>query len=390
MTNIETAVAAILPDERGSVSSGQRIVAVRQYTMRLVEDLGALPGAAPSFRGKIGGQTVLELESSDGWRGIAPGIDPASLRFARDHLVGETIFPLSKHIALLENPGSGASGRDVASIEIALWDIVGQSLGQPLFRLWGGDDPKVLGYGSTIGRGASVEERVDLARLIFAEGWKAIKLRPHWETVADDIRLVSDVRQATSSEFVILCDANQARGQNLSGISWDLERASQTAEAYHELSVGWLEEPLKRGAYRELAALSTRSKVPLAGGENNVILDDFRNYAVNSCYSYWQPEVMLVGPSRMFKIAALAEAFNVKFVPHEGYQSLGTVCQIHISAALKSPYVEILHNPPVSTFENSMFCYADAPVLTKDGYIQLSGKPGLGVSLRRDLIDTEH
>jgi L-alanine-DL-glutamate epimerase-like enolase superfamily enzyme len=370
-----------------------RIVAIRQYTMRLIEDLGGLPGAAASFRGQIGGQTIVEIESSDGARGIAPGVDAETLALAREHLVGRPLFPIAGNVRLLIHllkQMDGALGRNGASIEIALWDAAARSFGLPLYRLWGGEKARILGYGSTIGRGASIEERVEVSIRLVEEGWKAIKLRPHWETVAEDVRLIEEVRKATPSDLIILCDANQARGKNLAGVSWDLERAVRTADAFHALGVGWLEEPLARHAYDDLAALARRSKVPLAGGENNVALDDFRNYALHQCYAYWQPEVMLVGPSRMLALAAVAETFGIRLVPHEGYQSLGTICQIHLAAAVGAPFVEILHNPPISTYANYTTCYAHVPCLAADGHIELNDKAGLGVELRRELIEFEH
>jgi L-alanine-DL-glutamate epimerase-like enolase superfamily enzyme len=189
---------------------------------------------------------------------------------------------------------------------------------------------------------------------------------------------------------MILCDANQARGRNLSGISWDMDRALVTGEAYQELGVGWLEEPLARTDLDGLAALNSRLDILLAGGENNVDLADFRHYAIRDCFGCWQPEVMLTGPGRFFKIAALAEAFGVTIIPHEGYQSLGTICQMHIAAALRSPYVEVLHNPPVSAYQNYVLPYLDAPVITDAGFVLLPEKPGLGVTLDRDLIEAEY
>ena len=367
----------------------QRIAAIRQFKMRLIEDLGGLPGAAASFRGQIGGQTILEIEASNGARGIAPGIDAETLALAREHLIGRPLFPVAPHIRLLERHCSSPPGRSGASIEIALWDAAARSFGLPLYRLWGGESASILGYGSTIGRGASIEERVEVAVRLVAEGWKAIKLRPHWETVEDDIRLVAEVRKATPDDLIILCDANQARGRNLAGVSWDLDRATRTADAFHALGVGWLEEPLARDDHEGLATLARRSKVPLAGGENNVALDDFRAYAQHRCYAFWQPEVMLVGPSRMLALAAVAETFGIRFVPHEGYQSLGTIAQIHVAAAVGAPFVEILHNPPISTYANYMACYAHTPAILVDGHVVLNDRPGLGVELRTELIETE-
>jgi len=363
---------------------------VRQYAIRLVADLGPLPGAAPSFRGRIGGNTVLEIELDEGLVGLAPGVEPECLALLRDLLTGRPLFPLAAHVRALEARHGGASGKNSASAEIALWDIVGHLLGQPLYRLWGGENGRIEGYASTIGRGASIEERTELAVRIHEEGWRSIKLRPHWETVEDDIRLVRAVREATSETFSILTDANQARGRNLSGISWDLQRALRTAHAFRDLGVGWLEEPLARTDHAGLAALRREAGMPIAGGENNAALADFRDYGVHACLDIWQPEVMLTGPARFLRIAALADAFEVGIVPHEGYQSLGTICQMHLSAALNAPLVEVLHNPPAGDFRHYFTPYDGAPLIGADGIVQLNERPGLGVTLDRSLVEAEY
>jgi hypothetical protein len=89
------------------------------------------------------------------------------------------------------------------------------------------------------------------------EGWRAIKYRAHFQTKKDDIRLVEATRKLVGDDFEIMCDANQATNSFLSpSVQWDFRRAVETARAYQQLGVYWLEEPLPRYDYEQLAELN--------------------------------------------------------------------------------------------------------------------------------------
>ena len=341
-----------------------------------------------AFDIRIGGGSFTEILTDQGLTGIGPGIDPATLTSAKHELVGKNLLPMEQHITQLGGRGGGGGGpvRGPAAVEIALWDLLGKALGEPLYKLWGGASNRVLPYSSAIGRGVSIEERVDLATRVKAEGWKAIKIRPHWETMKEDIRLVEQVRKAVGDDFMIMCDANQAPGMNDSGITWDFKRAAETGKAYQELGVYWLEEPLERYNLDGLAELNRMFTMMLAGGEGNAGMHEFRDYIIHNCYDILQPELAIVGPSMLLKIAAVAQAFDKKLIPHEGFMSLATICQLHFVAATNAPVGELLNDPPIGDYKNYFSIYENPPLVGKDGYMIMPEGPGLGVEIKRDLI----
>ena len=113
------------------------------------------------------------------------------------------------------------------------------------------------------------EERARLAQQLAADGWKAIKLRLHYATIREDIRLVEMVRKAVGDRMEIMVDANQAQsaGNWQPGVLWDFERAVETARQLQQLKCFWLEEPLPRYDWDRLAELNRLVEIPIAGGE---------------------------------------------------------------------------------------------------------------------------
>src|SRR5215212_9650127 len=103
------------------------------------------------------------------------------------------------------------------------------------------------------------------------ESVQSIKLRLHHATMREDLETVERVREAVGDGMAIMVDANQAQssGNWQPGVRWDFRRAAETARELQELGCYWLEEPLPRYAFRDLARLSALVELPIAGGENN-------------------------------------------------------------------------------------------------------------------------
>jgi L-alanine-DL-glutamate epimerase-like enolase superfamily enzyme len=257
-----------------------------------------------------------------------------------------------------------------------------------LYKLFGGGRDRVIPYASMIALG-TIEERARLAAKLSSEGWKAIKLRLHFETVQEDVRLVERVKEATGGKMTIMVDANQAQstGNWQPGIQWDYRRAYETAVQLEKLSVYWLEEPLPRYDFAQVAELNRTLTMPLAGGENNRGLHEFRQMCTQNVYDILQPEPLVMeGISGLRKVGVLAEAFGKKIVPHHGGGNLGTIATLHLTASWRhSPFWELLHDPPVGSYEHKFAIFRDPPRV-KDGVMEVPQKPGLGVEIDPSLV----
>ena len=370
-----------------------KISDVRLLQLRVVEEIGVIEPAwdlGGQMRFQVGGGTVTEIHTDIGVTGIGPGFSPALLPVVRRLLLGADPFDTERNAAALRYYTQGLPYGGGAGIDMALWDIVGKICGQPLYKLFGGGRDKVQGYASMVAL-STPEERAEVAGHLADEGWQAIKLRLHHPTMAEDIRTVELVRAAVGDRMAIMVDANQAQssGNWQPGVLWDFRRALETARLLDQLGCYWLEEPLSRFAFADLARINAAVAMPIAGGENNRVVQEFATMLEQNVYDVLQPESMvLIGLTELRKIGVMAEAYGKKVVPHHGGRGLGTIAHLHLVASWNhSPYLEMLHDPPVGLYRYGFAMLQNPPVVDKDGYVALPQAPGLGVELDPSLIE---
>jgi L-alanine-DL-glutamate epimerase-like enolase superfamily enzyme len=382
-------LAALLPQLRSGVRL--KITDIRIVNLKVVRETGKMeaawdPGTVTTWR--IGGGSVIEILTDQGLAGTGPAIDAASLPAAKAQLIGKDPFSIEQLAGPLRYYVGGSS-RAVSSLEIALWDLIGKATGQPLYKIWGAAKDRVPAYASMI-QLSTPEERVRMAVQLKSEGWKAIKLRAHYQTLKEDVQLVEAVRKAVGDDMAIMVDANQAQsfGTWQPGVTWDFERALATARELERLNCVWLEEPRRRYAFDELAALSRQVGIPIAGGENNRGVHEYRWMLEQKVFEILQPDVMVAdGVAGFREIATLARAHNKRVIPHHGGGNLGTIAQLHAIASWPhAPWIEILHDPPVAAYTHGFAIMANPPLVDKEGCLNLPQGPGLGVEINKDLI----
>ena len=374
-------------------SARLQITDVRLIRIKLIEDKGILARRVDTPRGglhvQIGNFTVTEVHTDQGLVGIGPGIPPENIEYVKNLLVDKDPFEINEHAAALYRP----QRRWGASVEIALWDLLGKATDLPLYKLWGGGRDKVLPYAAMWGIG-TVEDRVEIAIRLKEDGWRAIKLRSGFRTMEEDIRVVELVRDAVGDDFHILCDGNKAPGDaDANGEDptlWNFKRAYDTAMAYQELNVYWLEEPLPRYDYERLAELNRLLAMPMAGAEANWGIHEFRWLLEQGCFDVLMPEIGDIGPLMSRTVGTLAAAYNRQVSPHSApfERRLVNICGIHLIASMPNgPITEFIHEPPHADIFEGWQVFENPPVLEADGQIKVPQGPGLGVKFRPDLIE---
>ena len=386
------AMTAGLAMQAGTRTGRVKIAGVRVVPLRSIREVGSLepawnPGGKMLFT--EGGGSYTEIATDQGLVGIGPGISPELLPAVKEQLVGKDPFDIELHAARLRYYARGGPYRGSGCVDVALWDLIGKLCGQPLYKLWGGAKEEVVAYASMV-RLSTPEERADLALKLADEGWRAIKLRLHHETMKEDIRTVEAVRKAVGDRMVIMTDANQAQssGNWQPGVLWDLRRAIETARELERLNCYWLEEPLPRYAFDQLAELNRQVVIPIAGGENNPGLDEFLTMLEKGVYDILQPECLVVeGITGLRKIATLAEFYGNQIVPHNGGRYIGVLAHLHLIASWRhAPYLEVLHDPPIGDYRPAFAIFDNPPLVGKNGTMAMPQGPGLGVSINEDLV----
>jgi D-galactarolactone cycloisomerase len=330
---------------------------------------------------------MMRVLTDEGIVGISPGPGPDTVRRVSEYLVGKDPFAMRDHVQFGARLAFGGFG---AGIENALWDIMGKACGMPLYRLLGGTPTRFLAYASTTEVGTP-EGRAEDALHYLERGYRAIKLRIRNLDPKDNIRLVEAVRKAVGDRMDIMVDANQAHVVMPGPAArWSLETAIWTALELQNLGVVWLEEPLSRYDFDNLARLCERVDIRIAGGESLPDIDVFKMALDKGAYDIIQPDAA-GGITRQMKLTTLAEVYHKPLLPHTSPGS--EYANMHVMATANtpdtpSPCVELIDDPPVfpSGHFYDLVQEEDRPRVDKDGTIGLTPKPGLGYEWDFDAV----
>ena len=357
-------------------------IEVRRYRLPLEPPFRAAwdPRPRTSF------ESTIVVVRAGGCEGVGSGDAMLALAGHEDLFVGQDVLDIERHVAVLDNL-QFHYGR-MWPLEVALWDLAGKLRGEPLWRMLGGATSRVRVYAST-GERVSAEERAAATVALRDAGFPAIKLRFHAEDPVDDIAVVRVVREAVGSDVEIMVDANQGwRMPWDTSLSWDYETAMRVSDELSGLGVYWLEEPLDRHDYRGLAKLRMWSTVKIAGGEGNREFSEFEEYLAHGSLDVYQPDVAWsTGVLRAKQLAERVRESGAMYTPHTWGDGLVLLANLHVAAACSNaPFVEYAFDPPNWTPKRRDFILA-APIVAKDGWVDLGEAPGLGVEIDWDAIE---
>jgi L-alanine-DL-glutamate epimerase-like enolase superfamily enzyme len=269
----------------------------------------------------------------------------------------------------------------ISAVDIALWDLLGKSAKQPVFRLLGGrTKDKIPVYASRLYAMPIPELRAEAERYK-AEGYKAMKLRFGWGPIdgaagmQKNIELVRNVREVVGDDTDLMADAY---------MGWTLDYAKRMLPLLEPFHLRWLEEPVIPDDTRGYKELKSHGRVPISGGEHEFTIFGFRELLENNALDYIQFDTNRVGGiSQARKISALAESFQVPVVPHAG--------QMHnyhvVMASLNSPIAEFFPKVDVEVGNELVWYIFDGEPVPVDGFINLDDAlPGLGLTVNEDSL----
>ncbi len=263
----------------------------------------------------------------------------------------------------------------LSAIDIALWDLKGKILGLPLYRLLGGNKAEVPVYASGGWTSYDDDELVaEIAGMVDA-GYSMVKFKVGVEggrNLRRDLRRVAAVREAVGPEVGIMLDANNC---------WDAATGIQFANRVRDYDIMWLEEPVPADDIPGLARFRRGTDIPLATGEHEYTKFGVRDLMLNEAADIVQVDGARGGGyTEMLKIAAITQAWNVKFAPH---------AMENVQAHLVSAVPNALFLERLLMFEEiTANVFKDVPVPVA-GMMPIPDKPGLGLELDLDYI-AEH
>jgi len=264
---------------------------------------------------------------------------------------------------------TGVAVQGVAAIEIALWDIIAKSCGQPLWRLLGGyRDTPIPAYNTDGGwLGYTEAELVANAEASRQAGFCGFKMKIGKPDLAEDVSRVAAVRKALGPGHPLMVDVNGR---------WNLVTARRAIDAIEEYGIYWFEEPVHPFDVAAHASLARATAVPLLAGETMYDLRMFRDFMVAGAMGIAQPDVLKLGGICGFmEVAALARAFGLSVVP-AGHNMMQL--DAHLMAAIPNGLM-MEHIPWLQpVFER--------PVRIVDGHVLIPIEAGAGTDVHPDAI----
>ncbi len=259
----------------------------------------------------------------------------------------------------------------ISGIDIALWDLLGKSLGVPVWQLLGGRrHVKMPAYASG---GWAPKEQIgsELRRFLDAGNFGAVKMRVGSGdgSLANSIARVHAAREALGPAVGLMCDAHG---------TWTPAEAKRFCRSVTDCNIDWLEEPVTADDKPGLAEVRAATDIPIATGESEFTRFAFRDLAMLRAADIFQPDPSIAGGiTEMTRIEALASAHQVRLAPHMWGGALTFAAGLHVAASATSGFIleyslganPLLHELATESFE------------VVDGMLEIPERPGLGVTV---------
>jgi D-galactarolactone cycloisomerase len=281
----------------------------------------------------------------------------------------------------------GSIIQGLSGIDIALWDIKGKALGEPVHRLMGGPiRTEVSAYATGLYRrkeGQPEDYLAEEAAGYRAEGFTAVKLKVGYG-VEEDLKMIRAVRDAIGPGIGLMIDANHA---------YDAIAAIRLGRSAEAFDIAWFEEPVPPedvAGHREVrAALS----IPVASGECEFTRFGFRELITTRAIDIVQPDTCSAGGiSECKKIADMALAYGLRYVPHVWGSGVALAAALQLLAVLPA-FTPPSLNPlePILEFDRTEHPIRQAlltiPIEHTRGRVAVPQGPGLGIDIDRAALD---
>jgi galactonate dehydratase len=291
----------------------------------------------------------------------------------------------------------GAAVECVSAIDIALWDIRGKALGQPIFELLGGPvRDEIALYTHPDQRKFTTKEGVaQEIRDIVASGHTALKFDPYpFQRGGDEQRdgyldgqmarkdereaaeLTALIRETTGPDIEVLIDAHGR---------FDVPTAIRLCRSLEEAGqIDWFEEPVPPESFNALKQVRDKVSAAISWGERGHTKWDFVPILENKLADYIMPDVTWTGGiTELKKISALCEAYYIPVSPHDAAGPINVVAGAQVMMTVPNFY-------KLETSEWNLHKYdpmIDKPLDNSNGSLKLNRTPGLGIEMNRDYLE---
>ena len=283
-----------------------------------------------------------------------------------------------------------AAATAFSAIEQAMWDLTGQALGVPVFALFGGKVRPALPVYANVNRATdprTPDGFAAAARRAVGDGFRAIKAAPFDgfppagsppkvvdAAVDTGIACVVAMREAVGPAIDIMIDCHSF---------FDVDRAVRVAARLEPQRLAWYEEPVAPERVDDTVAIKSRVRQPMAGGELLFGVTGFAPLVQRRAVDVIMPDVKHCGGLlELTRIAAMADAGGVMVAPHNPSGPVSTAASLHVCAGMRNVnFLELQYGEVPWRGE-----LVTPPERFVDGRIEVSDRPGLGITLDEDAI----
>ena len=287
--------------------------------------------------------------------------------------------------------GGRITGAAISAIDIALWDILGQSLGVPIYQLLGGACRDRVPCFASVGHPLTGPSCVDQSKELVAQGWRHLRLFPGMPQETDAATAEGQIYEPMESLALAaqwLRVVRRAVGDAVA-LSIDFHHRLSVAEAalfcqqVADLHLMFLEEPIRAQSPAAYQQLRTMTPIPFAIGEEFSSKWEFVPFIEQGILNYARIDVCNVGGlTEAKKVAGWCEAHYIDVMPHNPLGPVCTAASIHLGVALNNfaqlEYLEGIGN----AYPRDLF--PTLHELAGDSF-PVPQAPGLGVTLNEEL-----
>lgn len=363
--------------------------------------------------------TIVTVETDDGTVGIgecypSPGVHEIITDYLKPVLEGENPTDVERLYYLMRESLSGRGSQQgvgtiaISGVEIALWDLAGKLMGQPVYQLLGGKMRESVQVYADCHAGEAMvsssregqeqetykpEAYAQAARAAVDDGFDTVKFDldvPSGRTLNRKSRHFDDPEIEHKRRIVqAVTDEIGDDAEVAVDLHWNFspETAERLCRAIEGYGLAWVEDPLPPENADATTDLGKRVDVPILTGENRYGRHGFRELVEQGGVSFLAPDIPKVGGiAETKKIADAAETHYRTLVPHNIGSPVATVATAHLGAAIPNFYALEYHAREVSWWEDLL---ARNDPLIQDGRIRVPDGPGLGIELDWEVVE-EH
>jgi L-alanine-DL-glutamate epimerase-like enolase superfamily enzyme len=275
--------------------------------------------------------------------------------------------------------------RALCGVDTALWDLLGQVTGQPVYKLLGGTArTEIPLYASSLSREDADADLERLATLVQRDGFRAVKIkvgdvmgRDRDAAPGRTERIIARSAEVLGEGVTLMADANGAYTPSV---------ATQVGRILEEHGFVHYEEPCPFQDLDGTKQVADALDIPVAGGEQDNALATFHRLIAGRCVDVVQPDIGYIGGvSRARKVAHAAEIAGIPCTPHCANNSMLQVFTAHLAAAM--PSATQFQEWSIESTPWTEGVYSPMP-LVENGHLRVTGLPGWGIQIDPEFTRT--